>query len=79
MFTTRLDIFENWILPTQCIYVFVIILGRTAIISLIRINLVIFKKGRQCVYCVVGTPIFYQLQSFKVLSLSVNMEHHADI
>jgi hypothetical protein len=54
MFTTRFDVFEHYFFPRN---VFITIIGKIAIISLIIINLLVFRKEKQCVYLEVGLSI----------------------
>jgi len=52
------------ILPTQCIYVFVLIWEQTAIISLYNINWLVCITETECVYCAVRTGSLYVIHIF---------------
>jgi len=51
----QFNIQQYYVLPTQCTYVFYVDLRKTAIISLYRINWLVFITGTLCVYCAVLT------------------------
>jgi len=51
----QFNIQQFYVLPTQCIYVFVWIWEQTAIISLYSINWLVFITETVCVYCAVRT------------------------
>jgi len=63
--TTRFDIFEHCIFSPR--NVFITIICQLAIISLIRINLMIFRKERQCVYCEVGLSIDVSVKAISAM------------
>jgi len=47
----QFNIQQFYVLPTQCVYVFVWISEQTAIISLYSINWLVFITETGCVYC----------------------------
>jgi hypothetical protein len=53
--TAMFNIHKFYVLPTQCIYVFVWISEQTAIISLYNINWLVCITETECVYCAVRT------------------------
>ena len=55
----QFNIQQSYVLPTQCIYVFVWIKEQTAIISLYSINWLVSITETQCVYCAVRTEYLY--------------------
>jgi len=59
LFTARFNTHKFYVLPTQCIYVFVGIWKQTAIISLYSINWLVFITETECVYCAVRTGYLY--------------------
>ena len=59
MCTTRFNIQQFNILPTQCIYVFVWVWEQTAIISLYSTNRPVFVTETECIYCAVRTGSLY--------------------
>jgi hypothetical protein len=44
---------------------FITIIGKIAIISLIRINLLFFRKEKQCVFCEVELSIDVRVEALK--------------
>jgi hypothetical protein len=54
IYTTRFNIYKLSILLTQCIYVFLMVLREKLIISLNRINLLVFVTEMKYVYFEVG-------------------------
>jgi len=58
----QFNIQQFYVLPTQCIYVFVWIWEQTAIISLYSINWLVFVTERKCVYCAVRAEYLNVIQ-----------------
>jgi len=87
LYTIKFNIKQSYVLPTQCVYVFVWISEQTAIISLCSNNWLVVVTDRECVYCAVRTGssyrirvsfhfkwllIFYMTRVMSVLTLTAN-------
>ena len=58
----QFNIQQFYVLPTQCIYVFCVVLRTTAIISLHNINWLVCITETECVYCAVRTEYLNRIQ-----------------
>ena len=69
--TAFLDTKKLRILPTECIYVFRMILTLKSDYFLNTVNWLVFVMGRQCVDCEVGTKFLY----IALMKFSCQMYH----
>jgi DNA-directed RNA polymerase subunit RPC12/RpoP len=69
LYSARFNIHKFYVLPTQCIYVFLWISEQTAIISLYSINWLVFITETECVYCAVRTlySVRFNIHKFYLL------------